>query len=256
MATAPDASGRHMKKHNILLMDGAARPRAKSPLWFWATLGVLFMVALAPASQASIVTFNYDQVISGSGLVPGPNPWLTATFNDGGSSGAVTLTMSTSGLVGSQNVSGMYFNIDPTLNASLSNLSFTYLSGSSSGPAASSVSVGNNAFKADGDGRYDILFSFPTGSGFNANETVTYQITGIPSLTAQSFNYLSACGSPSCTGPGNFYAAAHVQNTGGSGSEWVGSNVGSVTAVPEANIWALMSVGLGALALRFRRRRA
>lgn len=243
-----------MKKRNTLLTDGAAQASLKSPRWFWATLGIFFMVALAPASQASIVTFNYNQVISGSGLTSG-STWLKAVFNDGGSSGAVTLTMSTPGLVGSQNVSGMYFNIDPTLNSSLNNLSFTYLSGSSSGPAASSVSVGNNAFKADGDGRYDILFSFPTGSGFNANETVTYQITGIPSLTAQSFNYLSACGSPSCTGPGNFYAAAHVQNTSGGSSEWVGSNAGSVTAVPEANIWAMMVVGLGALGLRLRRKR-
>lgn len=212
-----------------------------------ALAGVLAMPGM-PNAQASTVTFNYTAIISGD-TPAGTSPWVQATFDDGGSSGTVTLTMTTSGLTGSENVSGMYFNLDTTLNPT--SLSFAYLG--TTGPGATSVQTNTNTYKADGDGMYDILFNFPTGTGFNPNETVKYSITGIPSLTAQSFNFLSACGNPNCSGPGNFYAAAKVQNTPGTtGSSWIASNVG-VVPLP-AGVWLFGSGLLGLLGIAKRRR--
>ena len=210
-------------------------------------MGGLLALTLASNAFASTVTFNYNAVISGS-TPAGTAPWVQAIFDDGGSSGSVTLTMTTSGLSGSENITGMYFNLDSSLNPT--SLSFNYLG--TTGAAATSVQTGVDAFKADGDGKYDVLFNFPTASGFNAGQTVKYQITGISSLTALSFNVLSACGNPSCSGPGNFYAAAKVQNIGAS-SGWIASNAG-VVPVPAA-LW-LFGSGLVGLAAAVRRKKS
>lgn len=218
-----------------------------------ALAGVLALPCI-PVAQASTVTFNYSAIISGD-TPAGTSPWIKATFDDGGGTGTVNLTITTSGLTGSENVTGMYFNLDPALNPTSLSFSFTALG--STGPAATSIQTTaaeppSSAFKADGDGLYDILFNFPTGSGFNANETVKYSITGIASLTASSFNFLSACGNPSCSGPGNYYAAAKVQNTPGpTGSSWIASNVG-VVPIPAA-VWLFGSGLLGLIGLARRK---
>lgn len=205
-------------------------------------LSGLLAFFFSPVTHASTVTFDYDRVISGTAPA-GSTPWVTAVFDDGGTSGTVTLTMVAPGLSGSENITGMYFNLDPALNPN--NLSFSYLG--STGPAATSVQTGVNAFKADGDGKYDILFNFPTSSGFTAGDTVQYRITGISTLTSGSFNFLSACGNLNCSGPGNFYAAAHVQNIGAN-SGWIASNVG-IVPIPGA-LWLFGSglLGLAGLA--------
>jgi hypothetical protein len=224
------------------------RLRLPQKLLLAAALAGVLAIQIAPDAQASTVTFNYTAIISGD-TPAGTSPWVQATFDDGGSSGTVTLTMTTSGLTGSENVSGMYFNLDPTLNPT--SLSFSFSSLGSSGPAATSVQhASTDTYKADGDGKYDILFNFSTGSGFNPNETVKYSITGIQSLTAQSFNFLSACGNPSCSGPGNFYAAAHVQNTPGTGSSWIASNVGVVPLPPAVWLFGSGLLGLMGMARR------
>ncbi len=167
------------------------------------------------AGQASTLTLSYNYAFSGDSP-GGSTPWIVSTFDDHGSAGSVTLTMSLSGLTSSENVSGMYFNLDPSLNPA--SLTFTH----AGGVTASSITGSADAYKADGDGKYDILFSFPTGSGFNAGDTSTYTISGISSLTANSFDFGSAPGSVGGGGTGSYLAAAHVQNTpGSSGSGWV-----------------------------------
>ena len=95
------------------------------------------------------------------------------------------------------------------------------------------ISQGVDAFKADGDGFYDILLSF--SSGGNVNKTFTqgdileYTISA-PGLTATSFDFLSA----PAGGHGPFHLAAHIQNTGGGeDSGWVTDSTGGSLIVPE-----------------------
>lgn len=218
---------------------------------------IFFCGAMVGTAQASILQGNFTTTFSGTAPV-GPAPWVTATVDDHGSSGSVTLTISTAGLSGSENISGFYLNLDTAMNAT--GLGFSYV-GSSSGPSATSIQTGTNSFKADGDGKYDILFNFPTGSGFNAGETVIYNISGIPSLTAGSFNFTSDC-SQGC-GTGSYYGAAHVQNTGANGaSAWIGIvSAGSGTggwappaAVPLPPAAWLFGSGLVGVAVTARRR--
>ena len=106
---------------------------------------------------------------------------------------------------------------------------------------------------ADGDGNFDIMFSFPTtasGGGsqrFTDNEVVVYDITYTSAIDANSFNFFSDVGG----GQGIYLSAAHAQNTtgaGSGGSGWIG-------AVPEPGTAALVSLGmLGLAAAGWRRR--
>lgn len=117
------------------------------------------------------------------------------------------------------------------------------------GSAPNSIGTGVDAFKADGDGWFDILFDFPPPPGsqnarFTAGETVVYDITYTGPIDVNSFDFSSAPGG----GNGTFLSAAHVQQTGGgSGSGWIGA------AVPEPATALLLGGGLVALAAGRRR---
>lgn len=219
-----------------------------------ASAATVALGAFSQSASAAVVQFNFDNEFSGGQIPAGATPWLTATFDDGGSAGSVQLTLD-SGLVANEFYSGIYFNLDPALDASA--LGFAY-DGASTGPAAS-VSTGTDAFQADGDGLYDILFSFPTsnaGDRFGAGESVTYSITGA-GLTADDFAFFSAPRG----GKGPFFAAAHVQGigvefcsdqdaaAGGCGSGWIAPPV----PVPAA-VWLFASGLLGLVGVARRKR--
>lgn len=195
------------------------------------------LVLGASAVQAAVVTFDYNYAFSGSAPASAA-PWLRATFDDHGTTGNVSLTVTANGLVPGEFLSQLYLNLNPSLNAT--SLVFSY-QGSSTAPAAS-VSTGTNAYKADGDGYYDILLNFPPPPGtqkFDAGEQAVYTITGIASLSANSFYALSAPGSGSNAGP--FYSAAHVQGLSGGGSSWL-----APVAVPlPMAVWLFAPAAMG-----------
>jgi hypothetical protein len=204
------------------------------------------MVAGAAAmivSQASALTFQLNTEFSGGQAPAGPPPWLTATFTDNGAD-HVTLTLSASGLTGSENVKEWDFNVDPSITLPLTFLQ-TLKTGTFTDPT---ISQGQNLFKADGDGNYDIQFDFATGgvasTVFGAGESVTYDVSGT-GLDANDFDRLS----DPAGGHGPFTTAAHVQNTTGvgtGGSGWI--------TVPEPSTILLIPLGgiLAASLLRFR----
>ena len=204
---------------------------------------LLLAVAVAMAvSQASALTFQYNIEFSGGQAPGGSPPWLTATFTDGAAD-HVSLTLSASGLTGSENVTEWDFNLTDSFIGSLSFLK-TSQTGTFTDPIISQLS---NAFKADGDGNYDIEFLFATGSAaarFGAGESVTYDISAT-GLTANDFNLLSE----PAGGHGPFLSAAHVQNTTGAGtggSGWIAPGGGNNT--PDSGSTAmLLGAALGSV---------
>ena len=220
----------------------------------------------ASTSSAATITFEFAVQFSNSTQPGGPAPWLTASFNDAtaGSGYDVRGTFTASGLIGSEFISGMYFNLDPNINP----LQVTANLVSQPPNTVEAIGLVPNAFQADGDGLYDILIALNTASAFRFNDDETVVIdfnltTG--TLLAQHFNFLAAPGG----GNGPFYAAAHLQGIGPTGalSTWIADGNGGVgdcpgctptpdvTPIPEPTTMLLLGSGLLAVARYTKKRK-
>jgi hypothetical protein len=206
------------------------------------------LIMFAPAqSEALQITFDLNVEFSGATPPAGTPPWLRATFDDGGGSGSVTLTLTALNLTGTEFVTEWDFNsaVDPTTLTIVQN----------TGPTAT-ISQGSNAFQADGDGLFDIEINFASGppaARFGSGDTATFTITDT-TITANTFNLFSAPGG----GHGPFHTAAHVQGIGTAGNDsgWIGdtggTGTGTGTPVPEPS--SLFLLGGGLVGLGFVRR--
>ncbi|MSU57148.1 MAG: hypothetical protein EXS35_03025 [Pedosphaera sp.] len=219
----------------------------KKTLTKFVAIAGLAATAVMPAKAD--LTFGLDYIFSGT-TAPGlPGPWATATLSD--VAGGVQLTMSGSGLSGTEFLGSWYFNLKSSLDATSLNIAQQ----SSSGVTVDSVSTGADAFKADGDGFFDILFDFAqSGAGrFEAGDSVTYLITGIPGLTAADFNYASETGG----GQGVYFSAAHLQSLSNGQSDWIGDGDGGGRdtggPVPEPSTYLVLGSFVG-LAVYLKRR--
>jgi MYXO-CTERM domain-containing protein len=204
---------------------------------------VLVCLSFSASTQATIVTMELSYEFSGAVPPEGPTPWLTATFDDENTPGSVNLLLETTNLVDAECVDEWMFNLDPVLDPTNLSFSLESFAGLFVFPV---ISTGVNAYMANGDGFFDIQFKFNTGDGsddrFGVGDSVEYQITGRPTLTAQSFRYVSY----EDGGQGEYYSAAHVRSIGpdDDGSGWI--------AVPEPA--ALTLLALGGLLVGGRRR--
>ena len=71
---------------------------------------------LTANAQAAVVTFTASYEFSGNTPPDGPTPWLTATFDDYGTSSSVGLFIETTNLMDTEFVFGWLFNLDPALD--------------------------------------------------------------------------------------------------------------------------------------------
>ena len=200
---------------------------------------------LATSANADTLQLDFD-VSFGDPLDPdtaapsGPDPWLTALFDDGGTAGSVNLTLTVSGGVELATVTQVYLNVADGITG-LGNGIF-----GGSGPSGT-VTYAPPPIRADGSGLYDILIDFPLNSDtFGAGESVTVLFTA-DGLVASSFNDWSTLEFGSTTGP--YLAAAKFQTTGnGSQSDWVGA-----VPVPAA-VWLFGSGLIGLIGVARRKK--
>jgi hypothetical protein len=201
-------------------------------------LAVLLTAGLSPSQgRAAGFVYHFGNFFEGTSPVTSP-PWSSALFEDV-APGTVSLTISNPGLTGSEFISEMFFNLNPSLNPS--SLQFTFINGASD-VTPPTVLTGVNFEKADGAGYYDIVFGFdPAKKGrFAAGDFVTYQISGIPTLTVADFVYLAVPAGAS----GPFLAVAHVQSIGPKReSGWVSPMAATPVPVPEPAAAGLFAIG-------------
>jgi len=196
------------------------------------------------ASAPAAVVLSLDTEFSGASEPEGTSPWLTATIENAGTD-MVTITMSAANLVGTEFVSQWLFNLDPSKSIS----SIDYVSGQA---AVNGATFSVDAYKADGDGYYDLQFDFGLADNsdrLTAGETSVYKITGA-GIDENSFSFFDSGGSK-----GDFQSAAHVQSIQEDQSGWIGA--GGDGVIPEPGsllVWSLLALSVGIFTVRRGRR--
>ena len=213
-------------------------------------LGFAFMLlAVSGTASGAIMTLGMEIVYSGDVSPGGSSPWLTATFDDHDSAGSVTLTLTASNLVTGEFAHEWCFNLDPSMD--LDSLVIEQISetGSFGDPG---VTKGEDVYKADGDGEFDILFDFANNDGvktrFTAGDSVQFTLCGIDTLTVDSFDFTSTPDND--TKPG-LYSAAHIQGIVGDNSDWI--TCPEPVKAPEPATLSLLALGGLALLRRGQR---
>jgi hypothetical protein len=217
------------------------------------TLGSMLVLVLAfvGSARGSPITFGLVEEFSGATPPEGtvPPPWLTVTLDDGADDkdGIVTLTLAATNLTGSERVKEWCLNLDPQLTPTDLVFSEVTRTGTLDDPM---TETGTDAYQPDGDGLYDIQFTFNHTGGasknFGAGESVQYTVhlNGSSALSASSFDFLST----PAGGHGPYHTAAHVLSIGPDAKS------GWVTTTPEPATVVLL--GLGGVGLLLTRRRA
>lgn len=209
----------------------------------------LVLVFGVSANATADLIFEYSGVFSGTTTPGGTPPWLTATFSQVDTD-TVRLTLDTTGLIDPEFIDGLgwYFNFDDSKDVTA--LVFSWQSGND----ADDINLGQNAFKADGDGFYDIQLTWDAGASKRLwfDSVVVYQISYAGGLSVDDFDYLSE----PAGGWGPYKSAAHVQGIDeGRYSTWVYPGEGAPPPPPVPEPSTIMLIGAGLLGLGLLRKK-
>jgi hypothetical protein len=211
-------------------------------------MGLGMAAVAAMQLNASALQFGLTGEFSNGTAPTGATPWGTVNLTDTGKGVLVTFD------VGNNNIgklSEWYLNYDPTKD--VSKLRFTAVN--TWDVLAWGADTGVNAFKADGDGTYDIRFQFSTVfNSFSTGDTLSFLVTSKDGadLNPDDFNFVSVGGAK-----GSFHTAAHVLDLFGTcGSGWVGDPTSSsnTDGVPDG-FWTVTLLGMGIVTIEFLRRK-
>ncbi|MGD2064345.1 MAG: PEP-CTERM sorting domain-containing protein [Nitrospirota bacterium] len=225
---------------------------------------VLVIFGTGVTASATMLYYHLDYEFSGGDPPQGATPWITAIFDDqadGFGANGVRLTMLTTNLVDSEFVEQWLFNFSGDATA----LTFHAIDDGDAPPT--DVNTGDNAFMADGDGKFDIQFVFDTAEGpdrFTGGEEVVYDIVYGSPISYANFRLESQMGG----GNGAYGSAAKIQAIAAGycdpqtdptcGSGWIGETEegggGPGSIVPEPLSAALVGTALlGVVAIRRKR---
>lgn len=223
-----------------------------------AGVALALAMTVATPANAAVISFTPDFAYSGDDYTG----VITFTLEDVVGGVQFTIDWETPAVPNpGEFLTGAYLNLDPALNP-ITDVTLPPGLGTCTGCSLSSISQGADAFKANGDGFYDLLFNFPQanqGGRFNQGDSYTILLGG--NITAASFLFTDVGGAK-----GDYYATARVQGllADNEGSGWAGAGGADARAddpddppvVPEPALLALMGLGLAFGAGRLRRARS
>nr|WP_321466169.1 PEP-CTERM sorting domain-containing protein [uncultured Desulfobulbus sp.] len=189
----------------------------------------LISLSLISVLNAHATPFSVSLDTEISGATPTSAP-IVVTFDDT-LTDTVRITIDASALTADEAITALYLNYTGNLNGiAWSGISFD---------AATTITWGGQ-YKADGDGYFDILFSWGM-PGFDAGDIFVFGASA-SGITADYFNAMSVSGG----GNGTWTVAAHVQSIGaGEDSGWM---AGNPSPIPEPTTMLLFGTGIAGLA--------
>jgi hypothetical protein len=203
-------------------------------------LGICFVFHFSYA-HALPFSVSLDTEISGATAA---SDSIVVTFDDTIATDTVRVTMDASDLYADEAITGMYINYTGVIT----DITWTTVFADT---ATSITSNNYDSHKADGDGYFDILFSWGQ-PGFDAGDIFIFDASA-SGITADLFNAMSVPGG----GSGTWTVAAHVQSIGeGEDSGWMAGNPSSVPVPEPATMFLLGSglVGLAGFRRKFRKK--
>jgi hypothetical protein len=200
------------------------------------------LIGLGAATQGQVLELG--NVLNGTAPTS-TYPWITATFTTL-FPGTVTLTLASHLNVASEFIGEIGLNLKPDISPA------SLLFSQSSGPGFSSINqpANQDAVKLTGGGSLgdglDLAIDWPGGGTlqrFDANDIVTFTISGPPTLVAEDFNYYNNIG----VQPGPIIVGAHIQGipTGGGST----ASAALMQTIPEPTTVTLLLVSLTLLTL-------
>lgn len=203
------------------------------------------LIFIPVTTQADVFIYNISNPYSASVTPEGGTPWATITFQDTASN-HVQMSIDVPSSMGTQFISQLNFNFDPSLTSLLNTLSITNTGGTAPDSIAAPSSNAYDAGPAHGFD-FEIQFETKNSGRLTGGASSFFDITGT-GLLSSMFNFTND------SGQGPFVTAVHIQNIPeGQESTSVWASEGSVE-VPEPTTYVLLASLLGAVGfLRYRR---